>query len=116
MPISFRLRLSGLVCVTLSTLLLHYAALGQDTVSSTEVGTIAGVLVDGESGETLIGAAVRIEGTLIGSATNLNGRYKIRVAAGTYQLEYSYIGYNTCLLYTSPSPRDRTRSRMPSSA
>ena len=25
-------------------------------------------------------------------------------------------GYGTCLLYTSPSPRDRTRSRMPSSA
>ena len=24
--------------------------------------------------------------------------------------------YNYCLLYTSPSPRDRTRSRMPSSA
>ena len=24
--------------------------------------------------------------------------------------------YNSCLLYTSPSPRDRTRSRMPSSA
>ena len=25
-------------------------------------------------------------------------------------------GVNGCLLYTSPSPRDRTRSRMPSSA
>ena len=25
-------------------------------------------------------------------------------------------GYTYCLLYTSPSPRDRTRSRMPSSA
>ena len=24
--------------------------------------------------------------------------------------------FNPCLLYTSPSPRDRTRSRMPSSA
>ena len=24
--------------------------------------------------------------------------------------------YRGCLLYTSPSPRDRTRSRMPSSA
>ena len=24
--------------------------------------------------------------------------------------------YGNCLLYTSPSPRDRTRSRMPSSA
>ena len=25
-------------------------------------------------------------------------------------------GYSDCLLYTSPSPRDRTRTRMPSSA
>ena len=27
-----------------------------------------------------------------------------------------YLQDTTCLLYTSPSPRDRTRSRMPSSA
>ena len=33
---------------------------------------------------------------------------KFHLAEGTY--------YLTCLLYTSPSPRDRTRSRMPSSA
>ena len=26
------------------------------------------------------------------------------------------VKYDSCLLYTSPSPRDRTRSRMPSSA
>ena len=26
------------------------------------------------------------------------------------------ISFSVCLLYTSPSPRDRTRSRMPSSA
>ena len=32
-------------------------------------------------------------------------------------LNYNNVGgANTCLLYTSPSPRDRTRSRMPSSA
>ena len=31
------------------------------------------------------------------------------IEAGTYEI-------NACLLYTSPSPRDRTRSRMPSSA
>ena len=36
---------------------------------------------------------------------------------------YDWVGFyfanpeaQTCLLYTSPSPRDRTRSRMPSSA
>ena len=32
-----------------------------------------------------------------------------------YKIESYAIG-NNCLLYTSPSPRDRTRSRMPSSA
>ena len=32
-------------------------------------------------------------------------------------VEKMYLKYKiTCLLYTSPSPRDRTRSRMPSSA
>ena len=30
--------------------------------------------------------------------------------------QQNYPPYNICLLYTSPSPRDRTRSRMPSSA
>ena len=37
----------------------------------------------------------------------------------TFQGEYNVLFKkqdNTCLLYTSPSPRDRTRSRMPSSA
>ena len=36
-----------------------------------------------------------------------------------YYESYSFYIFNladTCLLYTSPSPRDRTRSRMPSSA
>src|SRR5664280_2141644 len=31
-------------------------------------------------------------------------------------LPVKIVGVPTCLLYTSPSPRDRTRSRMPSSA
>ena len=32
------------------------------------------------------------------------------------RFESVYQLYSICLLYTSPSPRDRTRSRMPSSA
>ena len=39
------------------------------------------------------------------------GEYQHRGAADANPLNI-----NTCLLYTSPSPRDRTRSRMPSSA
>ena len=30
--------------------------------------------------------------------------------------EQNFVLIKACLLYTSPSPRDRTRSRMPSSA
>ena len=29
---------------------------------------------------------------------------------------FRWVEFESCLLYTSPSPRDRTRSRMPSSA
>ena len=32
------------------------------------------------------------------------------------ELKLAYEKIKVCLLYTSPSPRDRTRSRMPSSA
>ena len=32
------------------------------------------------------------------------------------QQKWNFVQQNICLLYTSPSPRDRTRSRMPSSA
>ena len=31
-------------------------------------------------------------------------------------IEIDFLEASSCLLYTSPSPRDRTRSRMPSSA
>src|SRR5664280_253045 len=41
----------------------------------------------------------------------------------TFRIPYNHLvfvkdvnGYKACLLYTSPSPRDRTRYRMPSSA
>ena len=34
----------------------------------------------------------------------------------TYGDNPVWFGDNTCLLYTSPSPRDRQKSRMPSSA
>ena len=39
----------------------------------------------------------------------------IETALKIYRLD-NYVYPSTCLLYTSPSPRDRTRSRMPSSA
>ena len=39
----------------------------------------------------------------------------ISTSVSSYDLEQRYLAKD-CLLYTSPSPRDRTTSRMPSSA
>ena len=44
-----------------------------------------------------------------------NGRKSEESFDGKLEFDIKLIPY-TCLLYTSPSPRDRTRSRMPSSA
>ena len=47
-------------------------------------------------------------------STPNDGILNIAVSGG--QMPYNYEWSSGCLLYTSPSPRDRTRSRMPSSA
>ena len=41
---------------------------------------------------------------------------KSRHQAAEFGIKQGFIQRKTCLLYTSPSPRDRTRYRMPSSA
>ena len=49
--------------------------------------------------------------------TLYNGSPLFNVAAVvSTEIDSTAILYDACLLYTSPSPRDRTRSRMPSSA
>ena len=44
---------------------------------------------------------------------SMDQEYRLQVGSSTYKADLLF--YH-CLLYTSPSPRDRTRSRMPSSA
>ena len=65
------------------------------SVSAQERGKIAGVVVDAETGEALIGAGVVLVGTTTGSTTDLDGRYEIpNLEPGVYDLQFSYIGYN----------------------
>ena len=60
------------------------------------------------------------------STTNNQGRDEVLPNKGSLQFEFNRVYDNAqvsyknllqdCLLYTSPSPRDRQKSRMPSSA
>ncbi|MBN2410224.1 TonB-dependent receptor [candidate division KSB1 bacterium] len=57
-------------------------------------GTIVGVIKDEVTGDPLPGANVFIEGTAIGSASDLKGHYQIsRVPPGSFTLKVTYIGY-----------------------
>ena len=57
-------------------------------------GTIAGVVVDGTSEETIPGVNVVVLGLGIGAATDVDGQFEIDgVPEGAYVLKASYIGY-----------------------
>ena len=64
--------------------------------------------------------AERINAVATTIGPGLIGALLVGVSAGkamAYGLDVPFIGVNhLCLLYTSPSPRDRQKSRMPSSA
>jgi hypothetical protein len=65
----------------LSTLLLLFTAL----VSFAQTGSIKGSLKDAKSNELMLGTAVRIEGTQIGTQTNMQGEFELsRVPAGVH--------------------------------
>jgi len=60
-----------------------------------EEATLSGYLRDGSSGETLIGATVYIPRLNIGTTSNEYGFYSISMPVGKYQIEFSYLGFQT---------------------
>ena len=69
--------------------------------------TISGIIKDKKTGETLIGATVRIDEKKIGTATNEYGFYSLSVDSGSYTLGINYIGYVEELM-TIPLLKDLT--------
>ena len=88
---------------------LHYGT-GSDDRFRGHSSHMTKLLIDGwYLGTDGVGLAVYarwVTSVLLDLAPKLRCEMKIAVPAG----------YSTCLLYTSPSPRDRQKSRMPSSA
>lgn len=65
-----------------------------NNLQAQNTGKISGTVVDAEFGDGLIGANVFIDGTAMGAATDLEGRYIIdMVPEGTYSIVFSSIGY-----------------------
>ncbi len=54
---------------------------------------IKGVITDGDTNEALIGANVLVDGTSVGTITDIDGSFSISVPSGSSQLVVSYAGY-----------------------
>lgn len=61
-------------------------------------GTIRGSVLDGRTGETLVGVTVLVKGTTIGASTDLDGKFSIKISEGSHDLQISYISYQTLTL------------------
>lgn len=65
-------------------------------------GTVRGNVFDKDSGEPIIAATVRLEGTNLGTNTDLDGFFSITgVPAGSYKLIATYIGYDSVAVNVS---------------
>ncbi len=56
--------------------------------------TVSGVVTDAD-GEPMIGAAVQVKGTTIGTLTEVDGSYSVNVPEGANTLLISYVGYES---------------------
>jgi hypothetical protein len=64
-----------------------------DDASETD-GSVSGVVRD-ENGEPIIGCAVAVIGTSLGTVTDMNGRYSITLPQNKNRLKFSYVGYES---------------------
>jgi len=76
-------------------LLLTFLATVLITSLSFAQGSITGTVLDASYGESLIGATVLVKGTTTGTTTDINGHFLLELSAGSYTIEFSYIGYET---------------------
>lgn len=60
---------------------------------SQEKATLNGYVRDADNGEELIGVAIYIPDLKAGAVTNAYGFYSITVPKGTYEVQFSYLGY-----------------------
>ena len=77
-----------------SVLSIVFLFFGTQIVYAQGSGSVSGTVVDHASGEPLPGVNVFLEGTSIGSATNVEGEYIIhQIPVGEYKIIAKFIGY-----------------------
>lgn len=76
-------------------LLLLFCFFQFATSFAQEKFTLSGTISDANSNETLIGVNIYVPELKIGTTTNAYGFYSLTLPEGTYNFEFSYVGYQT---------------------
>jgi TonB-linked SusC/RagA family outer membrane protein len=65
------------------------------TAAVSAANIVKGTVTDEKTNSTLVGVSVAVEGTKVGTVTDLNGNYSVSVPSPNSILVFSYIGYTT---------------------
>jgi len=90
-----------------SIALLFFFALALLTLQAQENAILSGTVRDSLSGETLPGATVYIPSASMGIATDPDGEFQLELKPGTYEVRFSYAGYNPSIVDVSLEAGDR---------
>ena len=86
---------------TLSALLATALLLFFATALNAQI-TVSGVVMDAETGETLVGANILVEGTQMGTATNIDGEFVLENVPQNAKITASMVGYKPQTKAASP--------------
>ena len=79
------------ILITLISLQLFNGAYAQNS-------TISGKIIDKQTGEEIIGAVVKIDGTNTATTTDLSGNYSLKVASGNHTIACNFISYRKIIV------------------
>ena len=67
-------------------------------ISYAQSGTISGKIIDKETGEEIIGAVVKVEGSTQATSSDLSGNFNLKLLEGTYTISCNFISYQKILI------------------
>ncbi len=76
-------------------LLITLLFLFSGAVAIAQNAMVKGQISDAATKETLIGVNIMAKNVKLGSTTNENGDYELKLPAGEHELSFSYVGYST---------------------
>lgn len=75
--------------------LLGCLVVWSSNVLAQETGSVAGRVTDAKSKSALPNVNITVLGTQLGTTTHGDGTYRLKLNPGTYEIQASFVGYNT---------------------